>query len=260
MTVRPAAVSGLFYDADPVQLRRHVQTLLQRRGEGKATLPAALVVPHAGYIYSGALAGAAYRLLAGRRDSIRRVALFGPAHRVYLEGMAVPSVTAFATPLGEVPLDRAAIDALARMPGVSESDAAHRDEHCLEVQLPFLQQTLAAFTLVPVLVGQCDADTVARAMDSLWQEPGTLLVVSTDLSHFLDYREAQQIDRRTCDRILARSDTLTGEEACGARVLNGLLRSERARRLDMELVGLCNSGDTAGDKDRVVGYGAFVLH
>jgi AmmeMemoRadiSam system protein B len=258
MQIRPASVAGTFYPADRAQLHQQVQALLHQSAPGRQQ-PAALIVPHAGYLYSGALAGAAYRELAGVRGRIRRVALFGPAHCVRLEGLAVPSVDAFATPLGDVPLDRSAIDGLLRLPDVSVSDEAHRDEHCLEVQLPFLQEALGDFSLVPVLVGCADADTVARVMDTVWQDSSTLLVVSTDMSHFLRYPKAQQIDLRTSHRVLQRRDDLVGEEACGARVLNGLSHSQRARSLALRLVGLCNSGDTGGDRERVVGYGAFVL-
>jgi AmmeMemoRadiSam system protein B len=174
--------------------------------------------------------------------------------------MAVPSVDAFATPLGQVPLDRACIERIATMPGVCVSDEAHRAEHSLEVQLPFLQTVLGHFSLVPVVVGDCDPDTVAAVVDALWDGPDTLLVVSTDLSHFHSYEAARRLDARTCQRLLARDSTLSGEDACGARALNGLMRSRRCRQLAIELLDLCNSGDTAGDRSRVVGYGAFLLH
>ena len=222
--------------------------------------PRALIVPHAGYVYSGATAAAAYRQLAPLRHSVRRVVLFGPAHRVYVDGLALPSVEGFRTPLGVVPLDQAALGRLAALPGVSVSDAAHRDEHSLEVQLPFLQTVLGTFSLVPVLVGGGAPAAVAAAMEAVWRDPATLPVVSSDLSHFHDYDEARAIDGRTCRRIHARAVTLRGEEACGAAVLNGLFSTALGRTLDIELLARCNSGDTAGSKDRVVGYGAFELH
>ena len=259
MSVRPAAVSGLFYDDDPARLQRHVADLLAAcPAPGPA--PRALIVPHAGYIYSGATAALAYRQLAPLRHSIRRVALFGPAHRVYLRGMALPSVDSFATPLGEVSLDTVAMGNIARLADVTVDDEPHAQEHSLEVQLPFLQTVLEYFTLVPVVVGDCPPQTVAQVMDLLAEGPGTLLVISTDLSHFHNYEQAEQLDARTCDRILARDSGLHGKEACGARVLNGLLSSDFCADLDMELLGKCNSGDTAGDRQRVVGYGAFSLH
>jgi len=174
--------------------------------------------------------------------------------------MAVPSVDAFATPLGDVPLDRACIERISKLPGVCVSDEAHRDEHSLEVQLPFLQTVLGEFSLVPVVVGHCAAQTVAAIVDALWGGAETLLVVSTDLSHFHSYKDAQQRDRSTCDRLQAKDNSLSGQDACGACALNGLMSSEHARDMTVELVDMCNSGDTAGGKERVVGYGAFILH
>ncbi len=260
MSVRKAAVAGLFYEADTAALQRHISDLMSGASSRCKAVPEALIVPHAGYIYSGSTAARAYRCLQPRHDEIRRVVLFGPAHRVYLEGMAVPSVDQFATPLGDVPLDREAIDRIIEMPGVCVSDAAHQDEHSLEVQLPFLQTVLAQFSLVPVVVGNCDAARVAAVIDVLWGGADTLIVISTDLSHFLAYAQARQVDAITCSRILEKSSSLSGEEACGARALNGLMCTEHVQALDVELLDACNSGDTAGDRDRVVGYGAFVLH
>jgi MEMO1 family protein len=264
MNVRKAAVAGLFYEADRQRLQHQVDSLI---GATAATIgapdhkpPKVLIVPHAGYIYSGRTAAGAYCRLLLRRQEITRVVLLGPAHRVYLRGMAVPSVDAFATPLGEVVLDRDSIDRISILPGVSVEDEAHRNEHSLEVQLPFLQSVLAEFSLVPVVVGYCDPDTVARVVDALWGGPETLVIVSTDLSHFHDYQEADMLDSLTCDRLLGRASDLSGEEACGAHALNGLMRSEHCRRLAIELLDRCNSGDSVGPRDKVVGYGAFALH
>jgi len=260
MSIRKAAVAGQFYEADTVSLQQQVGDLMSANQPGLKSIPKALIVPHAGYIYSGSTAARAYGCLESQRDQIRRVVLLGPAHRVFLDGMAVPSVDLFTTPLGDVPLDRDVIEQITGMPGVSVSDQAHQDEHCLEVQLPFLQTLLTRFTLVPVVVGDCDPDRVAAVIDQLWGGSDTLVVISTDLSHFLSYEEASLVDTRTCRRILEKADSLSGEEACGARALNGLMRSEHVRALDVELLAVCNSGDTAGTKDRVVGYGAFLLH
>ena len=174
--------------------------------------------------------------------------------------MAVPSVDRFATPLGDVALDRKALERAATLPGVFVDDKAHAQEHSLEVQLPFLQSVLDDFTLVPVVVGDAAARDVARVIDALWGGPETLLVFSTDLSHFHDYYTARELDARTCERILGRATDLDGEDACGARVLNGLLSTEHMRDCAIELLALCNSGDTAGDRMRVVGYGAFAIH
>jgi AmmeMemoRadiSam system protein B len=260
MSVRQTAVAGLFYQADKEALQKSLQSLLDGVEVAPALAPQALIVPHAGYVYSGHTAATAYRCLAQRREQIRRVVLLGPAHRIPWRGMAVPTATAFASPLGDVPLDREALDRICTLPGVSVSDEAHREEHSLEVQLPFLQAVLKDFTLVPVLVGQCETRMVARLIDALWGGPETLVVISTDLSHFLKYEQAQQLDRDTCRRILAGDSELNGEQACGARALNGLLASRHGQALAIELLDLCNSGDTAGDRNRVVGYGAFALH
>ena len=258
--IRKAAVAGMFYEADPGRLQQHIAALLRGAGAAPAAVPRGLIVPHAGYVYSGHTAAAAYNCLAPARGRIARVALFGPAHRVYLQGMAVPSVDAFATPLGQVDLDRRAIEAIASLPGVVVSDDAHRDEHSLEVQLPFLQTVLGDFQLVPVVVGRCPPEVVAGVIDTLWSMPGTLLVVSTDLSHFHDYDTANGIDALTCARLLRREADLAGEDACGAAALNGLMCSKTIDSLELELLERCNSGDTAGNRQRVVGYGAFVLH
>ena len=260
MTVRTAAVAGLFYEADARRLAHHIDVLMDAACAEAGDAPRVLIVPHAGYTYSGQTAARAYSRLLPHRDKIERVVLLGPAHRVYLRGMAVPSVDAFATPLGEVALDRAGIEQIMNMQGVCVSDEAHRAEHSLEVQLPFLQTVLGHFSLVPVVVGDCDPDRVAAVVDALWSGPETLLVVSTDLSHFHSYDEARRLDAQTCERLLARDSSLTGENACGAHALNGLMRSQCSRQLSIDLLDLCNSGDTAGDKSRVVGYGAFVLH
>ena len=260
-TTRPPAVAGLFYESDASRLRHHITALMDdARPDAAAPAPRALIVPHAGYVYSGKTAAAAYACLAPVRDSIRRVVMFGPAHRVSLEGMALPAADSFATPLGDVQIDRSGAERIAGLAGVIVSEEAHRQEHSLEVQLPFLQTVLGDFSLVPVVVGRCAAATVAAAMDLLWDEPGTLLVVSSDLSHFHSYEAAGRLDSATCDRLLARSTDLNGEQACGAYALNGLMHSAGRRSLRVELLDLCNSGDTAGDRDRVVGYASFLLH
>ncbi|MCZ6471439.1 MAG: AmmeMemoRadiSam system protein B [Gammaproteobacteria bacterium] len=260
MSTREAAVAGSFYEAQTADLRQQVNQFVAQSPEVSSVKPKVLIVPHAGYVYSGSTAAQAYRSLESQRDGIRRVVLLGPAHRVYLEGMAVPSVDTFSTPLGEVQLDARAIEQILTLPGVIVSDEAHREEHSLEVQLPFLQSVLKQFTLVPIVVGHCDAKTVAAVIDELWGGLDTLVVISTDLSHFHSYEAARQIDASTCDRILQKSSDLSGEQACGARVVNGLMSSEHSRSLDVELLSACNSGDTAGSRDRVVGYGAFLLH
>ena len=259
MSTRAAAVAGYFYDADPLRLQNHVDQLLHDASPRKGPLPRVLIVPHAGYIYSGSTAACAYKCLLADPDQVNRVLLIGPAHRVYVDGMAIPSVDSFSTPLGSIPLDREALARVADLPGVEVSDAAHRDEHSLEVQLPFLQAVLGEFSLVPVVVGGADAARVAALIDMLGDDPRTLVVISSDLSHFLRYPEARRIDTATCERILGRATDLRGEEACGARAINGLMASLKSRELGIELLHSCNSGDTAGSRDRVVGYAAFAL-
>ena len=259
-SVRQAAVAGLFYPGDAGSLRRRLTDLLAGPPPAPdATPPKALIVPHAGYVYSGATAARAYRLLAPGRRRIRRVVLLGPSHRVALRGLAVPSAEAFATPLGRVPVDRAAIDRIAGLPGVQVCDAAHAEEHSLEVQLPFLQAVLDDFSVVPVTVGAGPAEWAANLVDALWGGPETLIVVSSDLSHYLDDERARAADARTRDRIIGHATTLTDREACGARAINGLMRSAAARALEVEAVDLRNSGDATGDRGRVVGYGSFAL-
>jgi AmmeMemoRadiSam system protein B len=260
MIVRDAAVAGLFYERDPDPLRQQVTALLGRASAVVECPPQVLIVPHAGYVYSGQTAAAAYAQLASLADVIERVVLFGPAHRVALQGMALSTADAFATPLGTVPIDRDSIKCAKQLPGITVSDEAHRQEHSLEVQLPFLQTALGSFSLVPIVVGQCTPTTVAKVMDTLWGGPETLLVISTDLSHFLAYEEARQKDTLTCKRIQAKDNTLNGQDACGAHALNGLMSTKHCQSMTVKLIDRCNSGDTAGDKDRVVGYGAFRLH
>ena len=260
MSTRAAAVAGYFYDANASRLQHQVNELLNAESANSEALPEALIVPHAGYIYSGSTAAYAFRCLLTDPDQVKRVLLIGPAHRVYVEGMAIPSVDYFATPLGEVALDRIGLEQISGLPGVQISDEAHREEHSLEVQLPFLQTVLHDFALVPVVVGGAAADQVAAVIDALADDPHTLVVVSSDLSHFLSYRDAQNIDASTCRQILDKSTTLQGDEACGARAINGLMASTRFRRLNVDLLHACNSGDTAGEPNRVVGYAAFTLY
>jgi hypothetical protein len=260
MSVRAPAVAGKFYPGHREQLQRDLELLLGNAPATTGALPKAMILPHAGYIYSGPAAAAACQLLRPAHATIKRVVLIGPAHRVYLDGLAVPSVDAFNTPLGDVPLDRKTIIKLQSLPGVCESDEAHRDEHSLEVQVPLLQTVLDDFTLVPIVVGRASPELVAQVIDAAWGGDETLIVVSSDLSHFHSYEQARQIDAATCSAILAKQTNLTGEQACGAHAINGLMHSRHAKSLTIENVVLCNSGDTAGDKERVVGYGAFALH
>ena len=258
MKTRPAAVAGMFYPADTAALERAVARLLASAPPGNE-VPKAIIAPHAGYQYSGPTAAYAYRLLEGRRDVIRRVVLLGPAHRVYLQGMAVPSVDAFATPLGDVLIDTDGVRQALELPGVQASDEAHAHEHSLEVHLPFLQSVLDDFALVPIVVGVCPAQQVEAVLEALWGGDETLIVVSSDLSHFHEYAEAREIDEHTTARIEACESTLHGEDACGAYAINGLMLAAKVHGLQVRTLDVRNSGDTAGDRHRVVGYGAYAL-
>ena len=261
-SVRRAAVAGLFYPGDRQTLARTLNDLLagEAADARPRRVPKAIIAPHAGYVYSGPIAASAYRLLVPLRDTIRRVVLLGPTHRVAVPGLAVPSVESFATPLGTVDIDRKAIAQLERLPQVTVSDEAHALEHSLEVHLPFLQTVLTDFTLVPLAVGHAQPRDVAAVLETLWGGPETLIVVSSDLSHYLTYREARTVDAATSDAILELRDDIDHERACGATPLCGLALSARRKRLEPQLLDLRNSGDTAGDKDRVVGYGAFAFY
>lgn len=259
---RPSAVAGLFYPARDEELRRQVTALLAGAGTAGAdprAAPKLLVVPHAGYVYSGAVAARAYALLGPWRGRIERVVLLGPAHRVAFGGLAAPSADAFETPLGAVPIDRAAIDRLRSLPQVVVSDRVHAQEHSLEVQLPFLQAVLGGLSLVPLAVGDAAVADVAKVLDRLWGGPETLVVISTDLSHYHGYDEARRIDAATAQKILALDAVLDHEQACGATPLNGALTVARRRGLRPRLLDLRNSGDTAGDRSRVVGYCALAF-
>lgn len=266
-TVRPAAVAGAFYPAQAQVLAGEVARLLDEAGRDlparpQTTVPIwpkALIVPHAGYIYSGATAARAYAMLAPLRDTIRRVVLLGPTHRVPVRGLALPGAGFFSTPLGSVEVDQAAVALLTDLPQVTVSPAAHAMEHSLEVQLPFLQTVLGRFQLLPLAVGDASPAEVAEVLEALWGGRETLIVVSSDLSHFLTDRTAQVVDGETVRRILALEGPLTHEQACGGTPINGLLLTARKHRLQPELLAQCNSGDTSGDHQRVVGYAAVAF-
>jgi AmmeMemoRadiSam system protein B/AmmeMemoRadiSam system protein A len=260
-SIRNAAVAGLFYPGESRALAAEVEELLATTGEPAPRLgfPKALIVPHAGYVYSGPVAARAYDELAGARGIVRRVVMLGPVHRVPVRGLAVPGSQAFATPLGTIAIDRDAIAALRDLPQVVQSDAAHALEHSLEVQLPFLQKQLGEFALVPFAVGMASVAEVADVIERLWGGRETLVILSTDLSHYHAYDEAQRIDGSTVSRIAQLAADLDHEEACGATPLNGLLEVAKRKALKVRLLDVRNSGDTAGGKDRVVGYSAFAL-
>ena len=265
--VRQPAVAGTFYHSDRLVLQTNVNDLLEtalleannEKQSENLIPPKAIIVPHAGYIYSGPTAATAYAQLSVGRDTIKRVILLGPVHRVPVNGLALPGVSVFATPLGRVQVDLDAITAIENMPQVVESVAAHALEHSLEVQLPFLQTVLEDFTLVPLAVGDATAEQVAEVLERLWGGPETVIVISSDLSHFLPYETARAIDKETVDKILNLHGPLNHQQACGGTPVNGLLLAARQHHLHPRLLDLRNSGDTAGDKNRVVGYASIAF-
>src|SRR2546425_8335197 len=261
-SVRPAAVAGTFYPGDSRALITElddlfggVEQLAPRLG-----FPKALIVPHAGYIYSGTVAARAYDELAAARGVVRRVVVLGPVHRVPVRGLALPGAQIFETPLGRIPIDQKAIQEVSSLPQVVSSDPAHALEHSLEVQLPFLQKILGDFALVPLAVGMANVEEVAQVIERLWGGRETLIVISTDMSHYHAYEEARRIDGATVERIAALATDIDHDEACGATPLNGLLSVARKRNLSIKLLAACNSGDTAGGKGQVVGYSSFALY
>lgn len=258
--IRPAAVAGMFYPAHADALRGEVRALLaDARPPRPPRLPKALLAPHAGYVYSGPVAASAYATLDAARERIRRVVLLGPVHRVPVRGLALPGADRFATPLGEVEVDAAAIAALRELPQVVESPAAHALEHSLEVQLPFLQTMLGDFRLVPLAVGDAAPADVAQVLEQVWGGVETLIVFSSDLSHYLPYAAAREVDADTLAAMLALEPRLDHRQACGATPVNGLLQLARRRGMRPALLDARNSGDTAGDRQRVVGYAALAF-
>jgi AmmeMemoRadiSam system protein B/AmmeMemoRadiSam system protein A len=257
---RQPAVAGAFYPADSKVLHQQLTDMLDE-APVKATSAKAIIVPHAGYIYSGQLAAQAYASLQGQREKIKTVVLLGPAHTVYFSGIAAPADDEFKTPLGTIPIDQKAIDGLVeKLEFVQRLPQPHRDEHCLEVQLPFLQEVLESFNLIPLVVGDADPDQVEKVIDNLWGDESTLIVISSDLSHFHDYETARTLDSQTASAIEGMQiEQLNGQRACGYLPVSGLLLAAQSRQISPKRVGLCNSGDTAGDKERVVGYGAWLF-
>ncbi len=259
--IRTPAVAGQFYPAEPSQLTDLIQNMLR---QAKAVSPRhikALIVPHAGFIYSGPVAATAYQTLIQQANEIKRVVLLGPSHRVGFHGIATISATEYQMPQGNIKIDRAAVNLIEVLPQVQQLDKAHEQEHSLEVQLPFLQLVLGTtFNLVPLVVGDCPANQVAEVLELLWGGQETLIVISSDLSHCQSYQLAQQQDQQTSESILSLSpENIHYEDACGRNPVNGLLLAAKSHHLKPALVDLRNSGDTAGPRDRVVGYGAYLF-
>jgi MEMO1 family protein len=258
--IRPAAVAGRFYPRDPAELRDTISALLAQVPPTTGPVPKALIAPHAGYPYSGPIAASAYAQLLPARDQIRRVVLLGPSHYMEVKGLAASSAEAFDTPLGLVPVDVEAVRQARTLPQVRELDAAHEYEHSLEVQLPFLQTVLREFAVVPFAVGDATPEEVSEVLDILWGGPETRFVISSDLSHYYDFQTAQRLDRATANAIEALTPAGVGEErACGRVPIRGLLEAAQRHGLRARTLDLRSSGDTAGPRDKVVGYGAFAF-
>jgi AmmeMemoRadiSam system protein B len=262
--IRPPAVAGQFYPADPDRLQADVRRYLNAADAPEDCLDPplvkAVIAPHAGYPYSGPVAASAFVQLACSDIPVKRFVLIGPAHYAPVRGLAVSGATAFDTPLGRVPVDETGRAAVLALPHVLVSDAAHAPEHCLEVELPFLQELFLDFTIVPLLVGATTAGEVAAALDALWGGPETRIVISSDLSHFHDQATARRLDGESAEAIIAlRPEELGESSACGRAAIAGLLLAARRRDMAAQLVDLRNSGDTGGPRDSVVGYGAFLF-
>ncbi len=257
--IRQPAVAGAFYPADPQQLHKMLDHYLQDATKA-AKVPKAIIAPHAGYIYSGPIAASAYVRLKGAQDRITRVIVIGPSHRVAFRGLAISHATSFSTPLGDVPIDPTMVEKIAQLPFVQYLEQAHTFEHSLEVHLPFLQEVLTTFEIVPIVAGDATPEQVAQVIDALWGGDETLVVISSDLSHYHDYATAKKLDQLTSERIeKLQYGFITSESACGKVPVCGLLKLAQDKALTVKTIDLRNSGDTAGDKSRVVGYGAYVI-
>jgi AmmeMemoRadiSam system protein B len=267
--IRPPAVAGLFYPHSPQKLRAVLNNcsaravrpeVPQRAARPARSVPKALIAPHAGYVYSGPIAASAYGALSEVAHKIERVVIIGPSHFEGFPGLAVPQAAAFETPLGTVPIDDCMRREVLRLPHVVATDLPHAREHSLEVQLPFLQVLLGEFRVLPIVTGEATVREVAMALKHVWGHDETLIVVSSDLSHYLRYDAARGVDAATAQAILARSTELDGEQACGCMGINGLMQIATERSLEVQLLDLRNSGDTTAERSRVVGYGAFALY
>ena len=254
------AVAGLFYPADPMELRKQVQTFLTEGHGGRVKAPKALIAPHAGYIYSGPVAGHAYAQLESAANRIRRVVILAPSHRMAFSGLCYSSAEVFRTPLGDLEVDQAALAQITSLPQVRLSNEAFEGEHSLEVHLPFLQMTLEQFRIVPLLVGDASAEEVAEVLERLWDGDETLIVISSDLSHYLEYEKARRMDAETTRAIESlEPEAISYHHACGRTPVSGLLVAARRHHLSATTLDLRNSGDTAGPRDQVVGYGAYAF-
>ena len=258
--IRDAAMAGQFYPGTAAELDTTVQNFLDAADAGQGPVPKAIIAPHAGYIYSGAIAASAYAQLIPMASVIKRVVLLGPCHRVAVSGLALSGAEAFRTPLGDIPIDQAAAEEILKLPQVEIFDATHAQEHSLEVHLPFLQVVLDEFSLVPLVVGEAPPGDVAGVIEALWGGAETVIVISSDLSHYLDYDQARAMDNDTCKAIEGLNPSaISSHGACGRYSVGGLLQVAKQRGMTVTTLDLRNSGDTAGPKDRVVGYGSWMF-
>jgi len=258
--IRYPAVAGMFYPADPIELKHMVDGFLAEKII-EQSMPKAMIVPHAGFIYSGPIAASAYAQLPAFAEQITRIVLLGPTHHVAFRGIAFPTANIFVTPLGNIPIDQQTINSIRHFPQVSINDLAHTQEHSLEVQLPFLQTLLPRFSLIPAVIGESSPQEVGEILEALWGGPETLIIISSDLSHYHGYTEAKQLDKHTSEAIENfHIEAINHHHACGRNAVNGLLHVAKKKHLQAATVDLRNSGDTAGSKDRVVGYGAYLFH
>lgn len=258
--IRPAAVAGRFYPANPAELRLMIEGFLHEVKSSSAPASKAVIAPHAGYVYSGPIAASAYARFTPARDVIKRVVLLGPSHYVAFHGLATTSVETWTTPLGAVPVDTEAVRQVTALPQVKVLDEAHGQEHSLEVHLPFLQTVLGEFKIVPLVVGETEDQEVAQVIEALWGGDETRFVISSDLSHYYDYASARELDAATAQAIeRLRPQDIGREQACGRMPICGLLRAAKTHGLRVETVDLRNSGDTAGPRSEVVGYGAWAF-
>jgi MEMO1 family protein len=256
---RQPAVAGVFYPVNSMQLHEMLVRYLTE-AQTDAKVPKAIIAPHAGYIYSGSVAASAYARLKAARNLITRVVLIGPSHRLAFKGLAISKAVSFSTPLGKITVDTESLDIIAQFPFVNYVEQAHTYEHSLEVQLPFLQETLNNFKIVPIVAGDASPGEVGQVIDALWGGAETLIVISSDLSHYHDYPTANKIDLLTSERIEKRQyELLAFDSACGKVPVSGLLKVAKEKSLSVKTIDLRNSGDTAGEKSRVVGYGAYVV-
>ncbi len=257
MNVRQPAVAGMFYPQDRLILEQTIKQFIAQ-AEQYNPPPKALIVPHAGYIYSGYTAAQAYASLQSKSATIKKIVLLGPAHTMYFKGIAYDPATYVATPLGDIEQDTGLLAKISSLPYVYSLPQAHQKEHCLEVQWPFCQVLFNQFTLLSLVVGETEPEQVAELLELVWGGDETLIIISSDLSHYLAYNEAQKEDTQTCLAISTLNfESLIHHNACGFYPLRGFLHYARQHQLCGRLVDLRNSGDTAGSKERVVGYSSY---